>query len=437
MHRPSRSLVCLAAACLAAAALLAGSANAQPRRGDDPPPILERHPLNNTDRTLIARIRLRGVKTQALPDESVARTNFIAVEKMTVAFPILNETSMSVTYPDRAEAFVRFAGDVLDDQPRTVTGYQGPTSLLALDTGPARAKLVTAEARIPMTSYETRIDEERALTVPRLPEDAELPAAVAANLDPQLFVEVGAEPIQGLLDAWIGTGPKRDPRNVKPYILAKFLAARVVEHYMPSEGPWAFVDREETGRRGRPLRPLNETAYPNGLLVRGAAHAAVHGEGSPLDMANLLCALYRTAGLPARVVVGVNVPLDRAAAPGGFVQLPDVRAWVEFHLYDPARDEHVWIPVDIVAQRAFSSKAPDLDRPWEYFGKNLDFDDVVPVAFHWHPPTYLGNSGPPVIWGWVAEPGLPVADQELYLDATSTPTTVETQDRDRRTKRGN
>jgi transglutaminase-like putative cysteine protease len=163
-----------------------------------------------------------------------------------------------------------------------------------------------------------------------------------------------------------------------------------------------------------------------GYNVRGAVDAARQQRGSNLDMANLLCAVYRAAGIPARVVIGYDHEAQRKE------DRPPVTAWVEFFLMvDQENQRGEWIPVDIIRQREFSSRAPDVTRPWKYFGNSDLSNNYSVISFHWHPPTTVVNSGPPAFWGWLPKPTAPNVDQGVRFHAFETPTTADRQRRQR------
>jgi len=104
-------------------------------------------------------------------------------------------------------------------------------------------------------------------------------------------------------------------------------------------------------------------------------------------------------------------PPPPQAAPGA--NPPDVRA--------VTTADGEWIPVDIVKQREFSSRAPALNLRWEYFGNNVEFDMMVPVSYHWIPPENVVNAGVPGFWGWQPSPAVPGVEVELKFRASGMP----------------
>src|SRR5690606_6753609 len=87
----------------------------------------------------------------------------------------------------------------------------------------------------------------------------------------------------------------KDPKSIKPVELAKWLAGQVQE-LMQVNG-------------------VGITTADNGLIegiqVRDAGRSAQEGEGTAHDMACVLCAVYRSAGLPARPVIGWDVSEEK------------------------------------------------------------------------------------------------------------------------------
>ena len=375
-------------------------------------PVLDRERINNNDWTVLLRLQLRGVRDifRDIRENDFVSDGRIDIEGGVLVLPVAS---------DSAYADVLGGGDVAGKIElsglgrgrfargvRVRGGYQAGQRLAAFDIyGLDEATALRAEAEFRIVSYETDIDEARARRIgwpEAWPEDA----AVRTALLPQLFVESDDEKVVEFVEAVT----KGDPRRVRPYVLAKFLAKSVLDRYELMTQRTDIVRGRQYGRVGG--------GRSEGFLVRGAAAALRNGGGSPYDLSNLLCAVYRAAGLPARVVIG----LDQRSATEP--ERPEVISWVEFYLAHPGTGTGEWIPVDIVRQREFSSRAPGIDRKWEYFGKNDDADFYCPVSFHWHPPTAVANAGPPALWGWTVETesgGLPAVLQRVSIFATATP----------------
>lgn len=324
------------------------------------------------------------------------------------------------------------------------------------------------------TTYDTTIDETEALRY-GWPAEGALPEALGWTLQPEPFVESDAEVVQRLVATWTNERAQK----VAPYTLAKFLAGRVLEHVDPN-------------------RPLNDVRTPRGVVwrdqswvdertasgvpLRGAAFAALTGYGSEHDMACLLAACYRAAGLPARLVIAQDPERERTergtvqiagvgytwravyeVTPGGGVRLVEltsgpgvsvherpwtvydagVRSWVEFFLYSEAHEQGEWIPVDIVELRKQSSRAYPLDRAWKHFGTCEGLRNTAVFANHWLPPSTAAEDGTtpaasatllsaPAFWTWAPGSDAPPIRQGLRVTSFNTAARGDEAPRERR-----
>ncbi len=380
-------------------AMLGVSALARPPKpaaSPDPRPrALTRHEFNYKDWTVSPIVRLHSYQFRTDPNEAPAATSPTVLDAVAMIYPLIAGSAMHDVYLDRVKSEFSLGNKKLDLRPRTLPNYQGGTMLAVWEAKDiSSTEPLQLRVDIPMTCYETRIDEDIALTYDW--PTGEYKPMIASCLEPQLYVEPGHPAIQKLVQEWT----KGNVKNAKPYLAAKYLAGKVVEHFQPTEG-----DYESAGRgpeRGKVTAVLLE-----GFNVHGAAYAAERRRGSRFDMACLLTAVYRGAGIPARMVIGLDLEKTRES------NIPVLRAWTEFYLYDEAVEAGEWIPVDIVKQREFSSRMPPLKQRWQFFGHNEEFDQMAPLAYHWLPPTANTNTGPPGVWGWIPSPGVPAVDAEL------------------------
>ncbi|CAE7200853.1 unnamed protein product [Symbiodinium necroappetens] len=375
----------------------------------DGAPVLTRHRTNVRDWTVRIYVNLRPDRQRrdpAVPFEQfqLPQSGYIQFDRATCAFPLLVESSSHEAYLERLETSAMIKGHVATRASVVDIGPFPDEREAVYELGPVRMQdMISFRLEYPMTCYETRIDEGRAFEIewPRelWPEEA------LAYLGPQAYVESDHDDVAALVEAWT----KGNPRKAKPYYLAKFLTGRVLEHYSPTEG----IYREQgVPRLGR----VEGTEYLTGFMLEGAAHAARAREGSKNDLVNLLVAVLRSAGIPARLVIAVDpIETDRA-------KFPVFNVWAEFALYDEPADRLEWIPVDILEQQAFSSRAPAIDQPWEYFGKNLTLDVMLPVASRWEPlrEGFLAESAP-VFYGWLTEPIPQWCRQEIRVVGFDTP----------------
>lgn len=375
-------------------------------------PVLERERINNRDWTVKVRLQLFGLDDRFRDTRRLnafGSTSGIDAKGAVVVLPmpsLSGYAEVKGTEPRGNVWLTEIGRGEVSREPRVLEGYQSGQRLAAFDVDELRGVTnLRFEVEYDIVSYETEIDEARAQRidwVDELPEDP----AVRTSLLPQLFVESDDEKIM----EYVERVTRGDPRKVRPYVLAKYLAKEVLENYTVNG---QRVDASFRSGARRFVGGLSE-----GFLVRGAAAALRNGGGSPYDLSNLLCAVYRAAGLPARVVIGLDQRAETEPS------RERVIAWVEFFLAHPGTGTGEWIPVDIVRQREFSTRTPPLERRWEFFGRNESAEFYCPVAFHWHPPTAVVNQGPPALWGWTIETpsgALPDAVQQITLFAQGTP----------------
>lgn len=252
--------------------------------------------------------------------------------------------------------------------------------------GGARLRLY---AEIPVISHETRYDQDRAERIawPARP----LPATLQACLRPEPLIESDNPRIVALLAEWMNAAPV----PASPALLAKFLTGRVVERYMPVTLGYEF----------------NTVGQPEGLTLTGAAAIADADRADPFDIACLHVAVLRAAGIPARVIIGLD-PIETTLR-----RFPMLRMWTEFCLVDETDDTAEWIPVDVVAQRLFSSRPPPLHQRWQHFGYSESLDDLVPLAHSFMPAASVCGPtvayGSPALWGWRPQPDIPEVEQSI------------------------
>ena len=113
---------------------------------------------------------------------------------------------------------------VVDGEAEIIDGYQGGSSIAVWSIEDVNTNLITLQTRTYTTSYETRIDEKRAMQIGW--SEKELGPAVASCLGSQILVEPEHPSVQKLVQHWTNG----DPKKAKPYMLAKYLAAKVMEH---------------------------------------------------------------------------------------------------------------------------------------------------------------------------------------------------------------
>lgn len=376
---------------------------------------------NARDWTLTMRLQLTPADCETVMDTGIP-CELKATERWTfktaaVVLPLPPETASHKPEDDDISGELRFENAILDDSPTVIDGYQGGGrfarwDLVAPDGSEAIGNSLRVEFKVPMRAWRTEFNEQAARQV-GWPSDG-WPAEAQSTFEMIPFVdaepdgrEYNKDPLRELLNEWTNG---RDPKSIPPVDFAKWIAGQVVEHVQPSGSGLNF----------------NRLGALEGIAVQPPPYTIETGRGSPFDMASLLCALYREAGLPARLVVGYDAGrqrgrdnfLTRRTGP------PPIRVWVEFALYDEDAGTLTWIPVDVVAMRARSSRLPRnfMERPQRYFGTHPDLDGILPFALHYFPPTTVRAYGSPGFWGWLVTPQAPdLVNQSLDFSGSSTP----------------
>ncbi len=433
-----RTLLTLTLAALAAAPLSAQNRNQN--RGQPPaslegkrnPKYLEWH--NPKYLTLQAKINLRSYQEQyAQPDQPIV-FDVWNIQMASIVFPILKSAGNAeaeepldpaapptegiesrLTFNDREHAGgLRF----IDQFP--VGARYGLWTLGSPNGEMLQGREMQLIVRAPMIVYRTKYHDDAAEAVD-WPKQG-WPEIAQSAFQPMGFIDHGLgptagrydmQPIRDLLKEWTGSDDPNKWKELKPAVLAKFLAGKVVEHYQLSGQGLGF----------------NKNGQIESVVLSPIDAVAKAGRGTPFEMACLLTAVYREAGIPARIVIGVR------SGKGGDLDFlgnndkneGELHAWSEWCLYDEKDKSVTWIPVDIAEIRKTSSRMRR--NYWQqsirYFGTHDKMDALVPMTFHFFPPTSVqsySSSGSPGFWGWLASPATPErAVQALTFSVTSSP----------------
>lgn len=338
--------------------------------------------------------------------EDIVRQQPLTFNQATILFPVIASSSSHETVIDRVTSVVRLDSRDQKITPQFVDKLPMGSRMGRWDLGKTDARAIEVEVTLPMTTWETVFDEKLAARVSWPPENA-YPELAASALGPQLGVNPKLPAVDNLVKDW---SEGKDPRSIPPITMAKYFASKVVQNFRAS-GSGRVGDLQ-----GRFV----------GLDVRELAEVLKAGRGNEHEIPCILAAVYRAAGLPARLVIGYDLTKTRgsgAGFPRGAASGTDVRTWVEFCVIDRTKKEPtpVWVPVDVVRQQSAGSRAPALDQPWRFFGGIKDLETVLPMAFHFIPPTNVISHGYPLLWGWNTQPSIKAADQSLRFDASSAP----------------
>lgn len=351
------------------------------------------------------------------------------LDSATVVFPVLKDSSCHRSYTRIVKSEMKLNDVLVADR---VAKYEDKfpcgTRLGKWEMKNKKGREMSLEVNIPMTCWQTKFDEKSAELVPWPGTWPQMPMStfndtqtigVKRDGTPLSLIDHRAENIKALLEKWTSG---KDPKTIAPVKLAKYLAGEVLEKFQPSGDALRFL--KTRGMQGF-----------EGFNLKGAEETVNDMRGSEHDIACVLCAVYRAAGLPARLVIGFDIT-DEKGSDKNFLDkknnnsVPLFRTWVEFALYEETNPREIWVPVDVNRQRRVSSKVQRDPKLWRYFGSHDEMDTVLPIAHQFHPPTAVLAHGAPCFWGWTTTPEAQTATQFLRFGSITTPRTV-TSDRDR------
>jgi hypothetical protein len=398
---------------------LAGSALAQSsvlRQGD------------SKDWTIRFRVNIRAWQDFGSEEQKrgASRDNW-EFEQATVVVPMLDRTSISraVDVGRKLEVRVndRDAEPARTDPHQWFNSRHAGSRYLGFMIAKGQAHDISVVAEQALTAYDITVDDERALRV-EWP-SGDWPDDALSALDPQVGIELGldGEAYEGMdrvaksIDTLIGR-LGRNPRDVPPYLVAKYLTGAVWGHIRSRDGTGLNTAR---------------TGEIEGVDVSGVPNTFVRRRGNQYEVCALLVYTMRRAGLPARMVMGFlgdGKGENEDEITGRRANDGDPLCWVEFALVENGRT--TWIPVDLNGMMSSSSRAPDigdmdtLRKPWDGFGTIEDTKYWAPFAFHVHPPLTVKAYGSPGFWGIFATPAEPSrAEQMVMINVTTTPNSAE------------
>lgn len=219
-----------------------------------------------------------------------------------------------------------------------------------------------------------------------------------------------AETVKTLLDFWVDN---KDPKAIPELDLVKFLTGKVIEHVKVSTPPAEFSNRG--GNRLSAVAFVGGTTW-SGFVVRSAEVIAREPSGSKHDLATLLTAVLRSAGVPARTVACVNDKEDDV--------LQKLVSLVEFAMYDPDLDLTFWVPIDVDKLRLNGRRSSQYKQAWNYFGTHDELHDYIPIAYYFHPPASYRAFDLPAFYGVQSSSPLPeYVIQSILIDPMVSPVT--------------
>ena len=218
--------------------------------------------------------------------------------------------------------------------------------------------------------WASAVDESAAA---RITWPSEWPEDARQALQPEPGIEAGHADFKAFVDRV--TGGRL--RSVTPWIAAKELVRATISAY-------TAVDSD-----GIRL----ENGFPRGIVVNGAHASMRDGTGSCHDVAAACVAVLRTAGIPARVVLGVSeVQMSSGVTKARFV------SWCEFWLPGAG-----WAPFSPNDLRSGIRGGLSVERPWPTFGTWDELNQFLPICYGFAAPVPGAGTMPyPAGYAWTA-----------------------------------
>lgn len=367
---------------------------------------------NSKDWTVDAELTVSAAEHYEIVDKAVVPVvNTFKFNSAAIVFPIVMESAASKVFLDGKEpklsGQLSFNDKPYDMTPTFMDGYAAGTRLARFELLNVVGNEANLKFRISMTCWETTYDDKLAET---LAWPATWPPVANSTFKKQLFVDLDDPKdtrLKDMIDQWLD---KKDPKSMPPARLARVLANKSLEYCQPS---------------GEGLLFNRNSSFMGFDLIGTTGMLNNRGRGSEHDIACFLCAVFRTAGLPARTVIGYDRYGDKAgnALLRGGSGGQKLRSWVEFALVDPATpNKEFWVPVDIVRMRKSSSRAKPVGQPQKYFGTSEEFAYIQPISFQFHPPTTV-TAKAAAFWGWLTNPSTDIYDQWIKFQSMRTANT--------------
>ncbi|MCE2966953.1 MAG: transglutaminase-like domain-containing protein [Phycisphaerales bacterium] len=383
---------------------------------DDKAPLQDRMLRRSDARAITLTVEV-AVNPSRVYDSAgnVAPSNFRYTSGMFI-FPMPTSSGSHDLVRNGLKSELKFNDKTIEVEPKVQDNLAAGTRLLRWEMANLEGRNATLKLTIPMLTRSTKADESLLREVP-WPKGGFSNTGQSA-LQPQMFVEWTNDPneVPETQKAFAAAAARylnnADPKTLKPYVVAKMIAAGVLREIQPS---------------GNGVRQ-NRNGSINSIELNGAGSVFKNNRGTEPDVVSYFVGTLRAAGIPARTVIGVDASdsvsggLNPAFSGSSKERL---YTWAEFCLVCPDTGRDVWIPVDIIRQRKSGSRPPALDREWKYFGSHEDLEYLLPLAFQFAPPTSASPAGqkplPPAVWTWSSAPATAEADMSIRFDASNTP----------------
>lgn len=335
----------LAAVCALSAQAPAPAPTSDTGAGASPCAAVPQPPLRRTD------ARVWEVKFEAsvwAPGSRTGSTAPIQLRDAAVVFPVLADGPWSQADPAQAvpELWLDARKVAAPDAP-VLRGLPRCMSARRLGIGAVNGQSVRWSVSWRSQCWASQVDE---------------PAAAAATWPTEwpeaarewLAAEPGIESGTPEMTAFVERVSNGKLRSVTPWIAAKELVRATINHFTSVDNDGIQV----------------ENGFPRGIVFGGATAAMTRRTGSSHDVAAACTAVLRTAGIPARLVLGVTeVRMSSGKTKARLV------TWGELWLPGAG-----WAPYSPRELRGSARGGLQTQRPWPAFGTWDELNQHIPLC---------------------------------------------------------
>jgi hypothetical protein len=209
---------------------------------------------------------------------------------------------------------------------------------------------------------------------------SEWPEDARPALLPEPGIEAGHADFKAFVDRVTGSRL----REVTPWIAAKELVRATIASYTNIDSDGIRV----------------ENGFPRGIIFNGAHASMSSRTGTCHDVAAACVAVLRTAGIPARLVLGITeLQMSTGSTKARFV------SWCELWL-----PEAGWAPFSPADLRSSARGGLSVERPWPTFGTWDELNQYLPISYGVAPPVPGARTMPyPAGYCWTARGAIDLA----------------------------
>lgn len=265
--------------------------------------------------------------------------------------------------PSSLSCSVRINGTPTNIKP-TIKGKEGEEVFsVGIKIPPANVNTLSFRVEWPVICFNSTVDENRAakITWPR-----EWPAEVQSYLNPSNYIQSESSRYSNFVKR-VSEGKLR---SVPIYYAAKDLVRAAILEHRNVRPSYVFAES------GGAVRGFDLIAH-RGLRAKYGGRNTTNSP-SATDLVCDCVAVLRSAGIPARPVIGIQS--GNALEPALVTSRAKFVVWAEFYLPDSG-----WVPFDPNLMRGTSMRSSNVQKSWAYFGTFEHLNRRAAIAYNFAP----------------------------------------------------